>query len=293
MRPTALFFTFLFGCLVLAALLTYPLMQTGLVDYPPQRVMGRVAQILILIGLWSFLKAMGLNRRDALGYDASRGEFLSALWRAWLIGVAILLVLAVTLVVLQIRVPETWDQGFLSSLARKALQALIGGLLIGLLEETFFRGALYSAVRRHGGAASAVFWSSLLFALLHFMKPHGLPEGVAFDWAGIWQMFTHVFTGIFQWKHLDSMAALFLVGVLLAQVREHTGHIGWCIGLHAGWIFVIQITRRLTDGNEQSDLAFLAGSYDGTIGWLAAGWMGALILVHRAYRAKIEGQKSV
>ena len=280
MRPTALFFLYLFCCLVLGALLTYPLMQSVQIDYPPERVLGRAAQVLILIGLWPFLKAMGLNRRDALGYGVSRPEFLSALWRGWLIGVAILLVLAILLVALQIRIAETWDAGFAASLARKALQALIGGLLIGVLEETFFRGALYSAVRRRGGAASALFWSAFLFALLHFMKPHGLPDGVAFDWAGTWQMLVHVFTGALQWKHLDSMVALFLVGLLLALVRERSGHIGWCIGLHAGWVFVIQVTRRLTDGNDQSEFAFLVGDYDGTIGWLAAAWLGLLILVY-------------
>lgn len=283
MRPTALFFAYLFCCLALAALLTYPLMQTGLIDYPPARVMGRVAQVLILIGLWPLLRCMGLNSREALGYGTTRPEFLSALWWGWLVGVAILLVLAVSLVALEIRVPETWREGFLGSLARKALQALIGGALIAVLEETFFRGALYTAVRRRGGAASAMIWTAFLFALLHFMKPHGLPDGVAFDWAGTWQMFVHVFAGVLQWKHLDSMVALFLVGLLLALVRERTGHLGWCIGLHAGWVFVIQVTRRLTDGNEQSELAFLVGGYDGTIGWLAAGWLGLLILVYRVF----------
>ena len=67
-----------------------------------------------------------------------------------------------------------------------------------------------------------------------------------------------------------------MVGVFLALVREGTGHIGWCIGLHAGWVFVIQLTRRLTDGNPSSDLAFLTGDYDGIIGWLAMAWIGLL-----------------
>ena len=74
------------------------------------------------------------------------------------------------------------------------------------------------------------------------------------------------------------MVALFLVGVLLGLVRERSGHIGWCIGLHAGWVFVIQVTRQLTDGNEASPYAYLVGDYDGIIGWAAAGWIGLLAL---------------
>jgi hypothetical protein len=83
-------------------------------------------------------------------------------------------------------------------------------------------------------------------------------------------MFGAVFVDVFQWKHLSSMAALFMVGVFLALVREHTGHIAWGIGLHAGWVFVIQVTRRMTDGNPEAPAAFLVGTYDGIIGWLAA-----------------------
>ncbi|MEA3276174.1 MAG: CPBP family intramembrane glutamic endopeptidase [Pseudomonadota bacterium] len=291
MRETGIFFLYLVVCLVLGALLTYPVMQTGWIESDPHRVMGRLAQVFILLGLWPFLKATGLNNRAALGFGTSRSVFLRGVGRGWLMGVAILALLALTLVMLQIRVPDPLSEGWVSSFLKKGLQALIGGLLIGLLEETFFRGALFSAIRRRGGMVSAVAWTAALYALLHFMKPHGLPDGVAFDWAGSWQMFVHVFTGVFQWKHLDSMFALFLVGVFLGLVRERTGHIGWCIGLHAGWVFVIQLTRHLTDGNERSPLAFLVGSYDGMIGWLAAGWIGLLALVYwffAVHRASLE-----
>jgi membrane protease YdiL (CAAX protease family) len=278
MKPTALFFAYLFACLVLGAALTYPVMQTGWVDADPHRVMGRLAQVFILLGLWPFLKVMGLDDRAALGYGAQRPVFLRALGAGWVWGVLILLVLAVTLLALQVRVPDRLGEQWVPDLAKKALQALIGGLLIGLMEETFFRGALFAAIRRRGSLRSAVIWTALLYSLVHFMKPGTLPEGTAFDWNGAWQMFLQVFTGAFQWKHFDSVIALFLVGVFLGLVRERTGHIGWCIGMHAGWVLVIQVTRHLTDGNQSSPFAPLAGQYDGMIGWLAAGWIGVLAL---------------
>jgi membrane protease YdiL (CAAX protease family) len=276
MKETGIFFAYLFACLVLGALLTYPVVQTGWIDADPHRIMGRLAQVFILLGLWPFLKAMGLNSRSALGYGVPRPAFLRALGLGWVWGLLILLVLAITLVALQVRIPDTLGDDWAAGLARKALKALIGGLLIGLMEETFFRGALYAAIRRRGSLAAAVFWTAFLYALLHFMKPGTLPDTVAFDWSGAGQMFAETFTGAIQWKNLDSMTALFLVGVFLALVRERTGHIGWCIGLHAGWVFVIQVTRHLTDGNESSAYAWLTGDYDGMIGWLAAGWIGVL-----------------
>lgn len=275
MRETALFFLYLLACLVLAALLTWPLMQTGWIDQDPQRVMGRLAQVAVLIGLWPVLKAMGVADRGSLGYAAPRPAFLRTLGLGWLAGVAILTALALALVALEVRIPEAKP---LAGLASKAGQALVGGLVVALLEETFFRGALYAAVARRAGAGSAILWSALLYALLHIMKPRSLPDGVAYDWVAHWGIFLSTFTSPWQWHNLDSFVALLLVGVFLGLVRRRTGHIGWCIGLHAGWVFVIQVTRSLTDGNDGAALAWLAGTYDGVIGWLAAAWIGALAL---------------
>jgi len=279
MRETAAFFVYLLVCLVLGALLTYPVLATGVVDLAPHRVMGRLTQAFILIGLWPFLKALGIANWASLGYTAPRRVFLAAVWRGWLLGVAILAVLVGALLALGVRVPDRLSEGWMLALLAKAAQALLGGLLIGLFEESFFRGALYGAIRRRGGVWSAVVWTALLYAAVHFLKPHPLSAGVPFDLAGAGQMFAQVFTGAFQWKHVDSMAALFLVGLFLGLVRERTGHIGWCIGLHAGWVFVIQVGRHLTDGAPTSSYAWLTGGYDGVIGWLAAGWIGLLILV--------------
>jgi membrane protease YdiL (CAAX protease family) len=276
MRSTAVFFAYLFCCLLLAALTTYPLMETGLIDEPPRRVMGRLAQIYILLGLWPFLKLLRLDSKTALGFGIPRRRFLLEVVIGWLLGVAILAALVWALLTLRVRVPDIPSDGLVLFVLEKAVAALLGGLLIGLLEELFFRGALYGAIRRRSGVREAVVWSAALYALLHFMKPHDLPAGVPFDWAGSWAMFAGVFTGLVDWRHLDSMLALFLVGVFLALVRERAGHIAWGVGLHAGWVFVIQLSRRLTDDNESATLAFVTGSYDGVIGLFAAVWIGVL-----------------
>jgi hypothetical protein len=274
-RETALFFLYLFACLVLGALLTWPLMQTGWIDQDPQRVMGRLAQALILIGLWPLLKAIGVADGGSLGYGAEPSRFGRTLGLGWLVGVAILTALVLTLIALGVRVPDAGPAPALPALAAKALA---GGLIVALLEETFFRGALYSAVARRTGAWQAILWSALLYALLHFMKPRPLPDGLAYDWTSHWMIFLSTFTSPWQWEHLDSFIALLLAGIFLGLVRRRTGHIGWCLGLHAGWVFVIQIARGLTDGNDGASLSYLVGDYDGVIGWLAAAWISVLAL---------------
>jgi len=277
MRTTALFFGFLLLCLAVAALLTVPIMDTGWLHFPPERVMGRLTQVLILLGIWPLLRRLQLANRRDLGYGVPRPAFLRALGLGWIYGILILLGLALALLGLEVRVPDP-DPGSWSWIAGKALQAVVAGLLIAVLEETFFRGALFAAIRRREGLAPAILWSAGLYAVLHLMKPSALPAGVPFDWAGAWAMFAGVFLDVFQWRHLDTFLALLMVGVFLALVRDFTGHIGWCVGLHAGWVFVIQVTRRLTDGNPSSGLSFLTGDYDGIIGWLSLMWIGALAL---------------
>jgi hypothetical protein len=277
-RTTAVFFAYLFCCLVLAALTTYPLLETGLIDEPPRRVMGRLAQLYILLGLWPFLKLLRLDSKAALGLKLPRRRFLLDVAVGWVLGVAILGVLLWALLALEVRVADLPADGLVWLVLEKAVAALVGGLLIGLLEELFFRGALYGAIRRREGLRAAVVWSAALYALLHFLKPHDLPPGVPFDWAGGWAMFAGVFAGVADWRHLDSLLALFLVGVFLALVRERAGHIAWGVGLHAGWVFVIQLSRRLTDADDGAAFAFVTGSYDGVIGLLAAGWIGVLAL---------------
>ena len=276
MRATALFFLYLLACLLLAAALTPPLLQTGWLEFEPHRVLSRLAQLFMLLGIWPFLRLLRLDDRNALGYGRPRPELLRGLASGWLAGVAILAVLALGEVALGLRVPDPRTAGRFGELAAKAAQYLVAGLLIGVLEETFFRGALFAAIRRRRPAASAIVWSALLYAAVHFLKPGALDPGQPADWTATGRMVLDAFADAAAWKNLDSFVALLLVGVFLGLVRERTGHIGWCIGLHAGWVLVIQLTRHLTNGNAGSPYAFLTGDYDGVIGWLAAGWLAVL-----------------
>ena len=78
---------------------------------------------------------------------------------------------------------------------------------------------------------------------------------------------------------LDSFLTLLLVGLLLAGVRQRTGAIAACIGLHAGWVCVIKATKDLTVVDTQAATAFLVGPFDGYTGWLVAGWGIVLVAI--------------
>jgi membrane protease YdiL (CAAX protease family) len=187
-----------------------------------------------------------------------------------LLGVIIMLPLITALVTLGVRVVShdaalTW-----SELVPTSLQALIAGLLIAFIEETFFRGAMFTAVERETGLWLAAILTSLLYAALHFMRTGYAVPSDHLEWYSGVLVLGHLFEQYADPASIvDSFLALFAVGMLLALVRAKTGHIAWCIGLHAGWVITIKLTKDITDVDPSVQFSFLVGTYDGVVGYLA------------------------
>ncbi|WP_018970440.1 CPBP family intramembrane glutamic endopeptidase [Rubritalea marina] len=132
----------------------------------------------------------------------------------------------------------------------KAFQkAIIPAIIVSLLEEWLFRGVLYSVLARKLNVAANITGLSLFFAAVHFLSP---PDGAqvadprhflaGFEMLGlIGQKFLTAaeFFGVFM--------TLFVVGVTLAYTRYVTGSLWFAIGLHAGWVFSLKFTNRLTN----------------------------------------------
>ena len=82
---------------------------------------------------------------------------------------------------------------------------------------------------------------------------------------------------------VDSFFALFAAGLFLALVRERTGNIALCTGIHAGWVMAIKLVQEVTDAGVNTSAALLIGSYDGIIGWAAAAVLGLVTLWYWRY----------
>ena len=119
---------------------------------------------------------------------------------------------------------------------------LLPAAAVSLLEEWLFRGLLLGLWLRFARPASACLGSSLLFAMLHFLK---LPEGAriadpAHALAGfelLGNILLHVTDPRF---FVTDFATLLAGGLLLAWARVRTGALWFSIGLHAGWILVFK-----------------------------------------------------
>ncbi len=281
MRAGLIFSFYVLGAYTLAALLCVPFGDsiTQALGVPPHKLIGRGGLLIALVGFWPFLKWMDLADKEHLGYVSTGPLLRKNMLYGFLAGILILLLLSMALLGLEIRIPriQTSDWWFIKPL----YQGLLGGLAVAFIEETFFRGAFFTAIRRDGGGTIlALILPSLVFAALHFLKPQPIPPDMPIDLGACLTSLGGGFVYLFQAVHLDSLAALFMVGLFLALVRQRSGSLAWCIGLHAGWVLVIKLTHAYSVENPRAGYAFLAGEYDGLIGWLAAAWLGLLSLLY-------------
>ncbi len=286
------FILLLAGALVLAAVFTYPAWWlVSLISIEPvHRVMHRLAMLFAAIGLIYLTRRFVLADRAALGYGAARSRFFRQLAIGWLLGVALMTPL--TLMLLQTGVRDWKDALSGESVVTAALAGALSGFIIAFIEETFFRGVLFTALRRSTGIIAAVAAPSALYGALHFLggKLRVAPENVSWEHGFI------VLAKLFERYAeplvlIDSFAALFCLGVLLALVRERTGSIAACIGLHAAGVAFIALLRKATSFDPTSPYADLVGAYDGVIGWGAAFWFLLIALVVVRWRAP--GQPAV
>ncbi|MBA2410007.1 MAG: hypothetical protein H0V62_09645 [Gammaproteobacteria bacterium] len=103
------------------------------------------------------------------------------------------------------------------------------------------------------------------------------------EWYSGIAILTHMFEQFAEPADIpDSFLALFAVGMVLALVRAGMGHIAACIGLHAGGVLVIKLTKDITYADPAATDAFLVGTYDSVIGYLALILIATLAFFYHA-----------
>lgn len=284
--PALLYFLVYLGVvMLLAALLYYPVFAAldAFWEFRPDRIFDRLVMIIAALGFWPFVKLQGMNNRYALGYSLDRRRFLQTFSMGLGIGVMIMAGHALLLLLLGARVPEPGDIHF-NDVLYALLTGLLSGIVVAFIEESFFRGAMYHGIRRQSTVLTATITTSLLYAAVHFIHASMPAQGGSIGW----QSGREMLAGMFHSYHnfgviVDSLMALFAAGLFLALVRERTGNIALCIGIHAGWVLTIKLVQEFTDAGVNTPAALLIGSYDGIIGWAAAALLGLVTLWYWRY----------
>jgi len=283
MRSFLALVAFLVLALVAAAALTYPAwwLVIQVSDQPVHRVMHRLAMLVAFIGLIWIFRRWNVASKEALGYALPRKEFVRQLLLGLACGAAIMLPLMLTLFALDVREPKDnfdWSAGRIAGLIASGL---LSGIVVAFIEETFFRGALFTAVRRESGTALAIVLPSLLYASVHFLGGRLRLPREDIDWSTGFAVLTKLLERYATPLDLvDSFLALFAVGVLLALVRIRTNAIAACIGLHASWVCTIAVVRGSSVVDTDATANWIVGSYDGVIGWAALGWIAVMVIAY-------------
>lgn len=292
MRAFALFVALLAGSLLVAAVFTYPAWWlVSLVSIEPvHRIMHRIAMLIAIIGLVVLTRRLGLSNKEAMGYGMPRRQFLTQLGIGWLCGLGLMLPLTGLLLGLDIRELKPGFDGHWLSLITGGI---VTGLTVAFIEETFFRGVLFTAISRTSGAAAAVIAPSLLYASLHFLGGKLRVPADQVSWVHGFEVLSKLFERYVQpLTFADSFIALAMLGVLLATVRLRTGAIAACIGLHAAGVAFIAVLREATLVNPNAEYVELVGSYDGVIGWAALIWFAVIVSAFVVITRRREGNKT-
>jgi membrane protease YdiL (CAAX protease family) len=157
---------------------------------------------------------------------------------------------------------------------RHAGRALVSAVVVGVVEETVFRGYLLGGFLRDGSRLGAILWSSALYAAVHFLRAPfrvtpGLDLGVGFQ-----ALVAHL-RPLGQPDVFFPFVGLLLLGVVLACAYLWTGSLPFAIGLHAGWVFLVMAAGLLLQ--EPTGIEWWYGT-QGVLGRVAA-WALLLLMI--------------
>ena len=229
--------------------------------------------------------ALGLRWQDRYTLDPVAGFFS---------GLLILAVLEGGLLLLDVHELQRNREYMRMAVFTVVVQSLMLGIVVALVEELLFRGALLTALLRGYSRITAMVFSSALYAAAHFLKyPDPLPGAQLHWYTGI-QMFPTALRWFGSPGTPEALLSLFLFGMLLALVRLRRDSLWPCIGIHAGLVTGYKIAGYSTTRVPGAEYEYLLSSNSPVLGWLAVIWLGlALFICHRYCPAgshKLQGE---
>ena len=209
-------------------------------------------------------------RFSKIDFLPARGTALLPLGFGFIAGFLLLALLSATLYLLEVRVADT-DKAFAEILGKLFLSILPTALLVSLIEETYFRGIQCGELMREKRTLAAITLPAIFYSGVHFLNPAEPVPAANPDWFHGLTLLVDAPAEICRASDCAGTAATLLIaGLLLGIVRALGGHLIVCIGIHAGWICAIKLTKALTDFNPGADLAWLAQGQGRFLGVLSA-----------------------
>ncbi len=282
MRPILFFFILIFLIITISPLLTYPihLALKNFIDLPFHKLAHYTTLLCGFIGSGIYLKYNQIYSRQAFGFGLAKNIFLKELLRGFFVGVLIFASLKLILILSGVHQIKPNLDYFLSNLFLIFIQAILAGFAVAFIEETIFRGALFSGLYKKTSALIAISLTSFVYAAVHFFKYKKLPEGSEITWSTGIEMLPDALYKFSYLNIIDHFLTLLALGVLLSMMRLRNGNIALCIGVHAGIVMTVKITGRFSEYVNASQFDFLVNQINPTMGYLSFSLLLILAIIY-------------
>jgi membrane protease YdiL (CAAX protease family) len=120
-----------------------------------------------------------------------------------------------------------------AEILKQLFSATLTAVIVAVLEEVLFRGALFGLLRKAMSWPAALAVSSAIYSLSHFIARTEWKQPV--HWSSGLTLLGEMIR-----RHpplVPAFFTLFVVGAILALAYERSGALFLPIGLHAGWVF--------------------------------------------------------
>ncbi len=243
---------------------------------------------LLISGI--YLQMYKLLSFKAFGYSGGINKFANGMMNGFVYGAFIMLMIEVTLFLLGIHEIDHSRSFSLDVISLLFVKAIVAGLLISLIEESIFRGALFTGLYNRTGATITVFFTALVYSTVHFIRYRDLPDESSVEWYTGFTMMPEAFRRFYEWNIADYFLTLFIFGVLLGLLRLKHKSIAACVGVHAGIVMLIKIADYFTNRTHDSNYNYLVSQYNSTFGWIS---FIVILLFTVFYFVKIQRKKSL
>jgi uncharacterized protein len=195
-----------------------------------ERFFNRSVLISALVLLIPFLRAIGIEQFHKLGLRRNprrvnhlAGGFLIAACTLGALGGCF-----VGLKVFELKNPVPWNL---------LPPILLSAIVVALIEEALFRGAILGIVRQTFPNGFAAIFVSALFSVVHFLSPPR-EQIAAVHWYSGFVLLPHAFWRFSDpWAVLGGFFTLGILGLILAHSTIRTSSLWLGIGIHSGLIF--------------------------------------------------------
>jgi membrane protease YdiL (CAAX protease family) len=181
------------------------------------KILSRTLTIALFFVMIWFCKSV--EKRSLVSYDLETDPYtIRILFGGFLLGnlsMLVLIALHLNFYSSNIEIKELSIHFYINLVIQ-----LLAIFIIALVEEWFFRGFLLQTLSKDYGSTKAMYFSSFIFAMTHFVRPI---SGVT--------------------KLIPEFFGLFLIGIILAYSTILSDNLYFSIGIHAGWVYIVKIDK--------------------------------------------------